>query len=171
MIGSRLDAGFFMPFTIFRAANTTSMKSLLSLLIFLFLLPVGARALSCLHKQAPVLHSVFDTKPDPLPLTDALFLNPHPDCSGFFGRRQFDPEKVRNKREAGIYLMVFGGIALAGASSVFIKVARTTPQDSMDSYSQGWQLILGALIAGVGLALFVPGIIMLLRYSKTRSWY
>lgn len=87
----------------------------------------------------------------------------------------FDPGKAARRRETGIYLTVFGSVALAGAV-LLIKAGDEQAEESRrtgGSKSAGMgQYLLGAVLGMAGLGMFIPGLIMLLYYSmRKHRWY
>lgn len=142
------------------------------LLALLCILPFYGNAIIRAKRDAPVLHSIFDAKTaQQLPAVNAVSICALDESAG--PRRRLDPARAARRQEAGIIMMVVGTLALAGAYALIKKGAelneenRTVPGSSANGvFHEG----LGVLAGSIGLGLFIPGIIMTIRYSN-RSWY
>lgn len=152
------------------------MKLLLTLLGFCLLSFCGSVMIRA-HRPLPVLHSVFDAAPSaPLPAFQERWLLNDPEAgTAFSGPRHFDPAKAARRRETGIYLTVFGSIALAGAA-LLVKEGNEQSEQSRrtdNSKAAGMgQYMLAAVLGMAGLGMFIPGVVLLIYYStRKHRWY
>src|SRR5690349_13560980 len=137
------------------------MKSVL-LLFLLCLLAFQSNALIC-NSPAPQLHSVLDAHI--MVNNSALFAT---SSAPAFDTRNLDQRKAANRREAGIYMTVFGTIAIGGAIAMLIeadrleRVSRRTPGASSGNIAYG---MLGGVLGAAGIGLLGLGVFWIIYYS------
>jgi hypothetical protein len=148
------------------------MKSFMCAVVFLASSVCGDAMIHA-NRPAPVLHSVFDpalSPPSP-PFTRQLFLNSPEAAATFTGPHHLGTGKAARRRETGIYLTVFGAIALAGAVMLFKNGDKEEEQSrrtgGSKSAGMGYYL-LGAVVGCAGLGLFIPGVVVLIYYSTRK---